>query len=361
MSHSSSEKYHIRQSSLQTVYEDNDPYRVVKKTHRLGDSISDGTISDGIHSRTASDSSTSRLYTNASPFSTSNEYEDPYAKSQYKKWRVSTLNNERANSYLPYSHHARDPNQKTEPIYIEEYTVPASTTLGMGSMLHDGMPPDPFNMRPSQQQNEAGDYTDKMIDLPDIEKRRRKKKRLCGLRYRTIVMILFLFVVVVIVVWYFVWPRVPSLTLNDVDNIGSIQVITNSTKKSMSTSWLMNMTADNTNNWVPTRIKSIDLAITDDSTKQNFGNGSSGFLVLPARKKSFVTIPMSIYYASDAANDTTFQDLYNACGVQVTSNMPFDNKQDVLNVTLHISIQISGLVWATRKQLPYNGLSCPTN
>ncbi|KAI7901373.1 uncharacterized protein BX663DRAFT_456854 [Cokeromyces recurvatus] len=351
------ENYHIRQSSLQTVYEDNDPYRIAKKNQHL-DSFSDGTVSDVIHSRTASDSSTSRLYANAIPFSTSNKYEDPYAKTQHKKWR--TVNNDRANSYLPYSHHARDPNQKSEPIYIEEYAAPASTTLGIGSMLHDGMPPDSLNNQASQQGNDL-EFTDKMMNLPDIDKRRRKRKRICGLRYRTAASILFLLFVVVIIVWYFVWPRIPVLSLNDVDNIGSIQVITNSTKKSLSANWLMNMTADNTNNWVPTRIQYIDMTISDDNTDASFGTGTSGFLVLPAKKKSFITIPMSIYYASDIANDTTFQDLYNACGVQVTSNMPFDNKQDVLNITIHIAIQISGFAWTTRRHIPYYDLSCPTS
>lgn len=290
----------------------------------------------------------------------SNDYEDPYAKSNYKKWRASTIsnNNDRANSYLPYSHHQRDPNQKTEPIYIEEYTAPASTTLGMGSMLQDSMT-DQINMRPSQQ-TKIPDYNDKMSTLPQMRKRK-QKKRCCGLRYRTIVFITLIFIAIIAVIWYFVWPRIPEMTLDDVDNIGSIQVVTNTTEKSMSTSWRLNMTADNSANWVPTHIKSIDVSITDDKTQQSFGNGSTSAIVLPARTKSFVDIPVDIYYASDSANDTTFQDLYNACGVQVTSNMPFENQQDVLNITLHLTYHIAGIVWAYQRQVPFKGLMCPTS
>ncbi|KAI8636110.1 hypothetical protein BD408DRAFT_448679 [Parasitella parasitica] len=351
---------HNRQPSLPTVYEDNDPYRIVKKSPHLG-SISDNSEFDAVHSRTASDSSTSRLYNGAMGLPPSNDYEDPYAKCNYKKWRASITNNhgsDRANSYLPYSHHQRDPHQKTEPIYIEEYAAPASTTLGMGSMLQDSMT-DQINMRPSQQA-QIPDYNDKMSTLPHMKKRK-QKKRCCGVRYRTIAFIAVIFAAIIAVVWYFVWPRIPEMTLDDVDNVGSIQVVTNTTEKSMSTSWLLNMTADNSANWVPTHINSLDVSITDDKSLQSFGNGSLSSFTLPARAKSAVYIPIEIYYASDTANDTTFQDLYNACGVQVTSNMPFENQQDVLNITLHLTYHIAGIVWASQRQVPYNGLICPTS
>lgn len=326
-------------------------------TINLG-SISDGSEFDAVHSRTASDSSTSKLYTGAI---TNNDYcEDPYAK-QHKKWRSSTvINNDRANSYLPYSHHQRDPNQKAEPIYIEEYIAPTSTTLGVDSMLQDAAIDQPI--RKQQTTNSIPDYTDKMMmtALPEITKRRRQKRRLCGLRYRTVAFIVFLCIAVIVVIWYFVWPRIPNFSLDDVDNVGNIQVITNTTKKSMSTNWMLNFTADNSDNWVPTRFSSIDLSITDDKTQLSFGNGTRGPLVLPPKKKSMVGIPMTIYYASEAPNDTTFQDLYNACGVQVTSNSPFNNQQDSLNVTLHITYHITGIVWPTTRHIPVRGLMCPT-
>jgi len=199
-----------------------------------------------------------------------------------------------------------------------------------------------------------------MSTLPQMKKRK-QKKRCCGLRYRTIAFISLLSIAIIVVIWYFVWPRIPEMRLDDVDNIGSIQVVTNTTKKSMSTSWLLNMTADNSANWVPTHISSIDVSITDDKTMQTFGNGTSPSMVLAPRTSSIVCIEVDIYYASDSANDTTFQDLYNACGVQVTSNMPFENQQDVLNITLHLTYHIAGIVWPYQRQVPFTGLVCPTS
>ncbi|KAI8975080.1 hypothetical protein BDF20DRAFT_876818 [Mycotypha africana] len=360
---------------------------------------------DAVHSRTASDSSTTKLYTGIAL----NDYDDPYAtKSPYnnnRKFRNSfnspspgsVMNNPtstnnssmnsslntllsshsqhdqlRANSYLPYSHHARDPNQKAEPIYIEEYSAPATTSLGVGSLLHDSML-DPYTQPHHQLNSSHGKTIDSKVsndkDLHDeealpehlLKKRRRKQRKCCGLRLLTVGFISVVVTVIIVLVWYFVWPRIPSMTLDDVDNIGSIQVITNSTRKVMSTQWLLNLTADNSVNWVPTRIQALDIFITDDKTNQAFGNGSSGFFILPPKKKSIVTIPMTIFYASDNVNDTTFQDLYNACGVQVTSNTPFENLQDSLNVTLHLTYHISGIAWTYNRDIPYQGLLCPTS
>jgi hypothetical protein len=378
---------HTRQSSLPTVYEqvaDNDPYRIHKKSPRLGNkkkkkkkrSISpltlnqlniihnSGSISDAsseldatlataqtnglYHSRTASDSSTSILYGEQA----------------------------RANSYLPYSHHTRDPNQNSEPIYIDnDITARATSSLGVGSMLHE----DNYMINNNISNNklatnndknnsnaiteEEGGFTDKMLSQAARKKKNRKRRFCWGyLRYRTLALIIFLCIAIIVVIWYFVWPRIPNLILDDIDNVGTIQVIANTTDNRISTNWLLNLTADNSNNWVPTRITSIDLFITDDITQQQFGNGTSGFIILPPRKTSIIEIPLSIYYESSVTNDTTFQDLYNACGIQVTSNTPSsDNHQDVLNVTLHVTFHISGLAWSTTRLMPIHGLVCPTS
>ncbi|GAA5809414.1 hypothetical protein MFLAVUS_002822 [Mucor flavus] len=342
---------HHRQTSLATVYEENDPYRIIKKSPRIGSMSDNSSEFDAAHSRTASDSSTSRLYTGT----TNDYYDDPYANK--KKNRIIE---DRANSYLPYSHHERDPHQKSEPIYIEEYTAPASTTLGMGSMLHDTMTDQINGSLPTAKQQLPQDhFTDKFANLSN--ERRKKEKRIFGLRYPSVIFIAFLVAAVIAVIWYFVWPRIPNLALDDIDNVGTIQVITNTTTKSMSTEWSLNMTVDNTANWVPTRIKNIDLSIVDDRTNRMFGNGTTGWITLPPRKKSIVPMYLNVYYESNDANDTTFQDLYNACGVQVNSNMPFESLQGVLNVTLSVTFHIAGIVWPTTKLMRMTSLICPTS
>lgn len=344
--------------------------RNLKKTIKLDDNkervVEKNSISDSseFHSRTASDSSTGKSYTTTALIDNHNNFEDPYAKSHYKnKKRLSLSANERANSYLPYSHHERDVNQNVEPIYIEDTTTtPATTSLGIGSILNENLLFSNDSKKPQHSSN-IPNHQNLTSDLPIMNTLRRKKqvKTYFGLRLRTILFIVFIWVVIIVIIWYFVWPRIPTLTLQDINNNGTTQVITNTTKKIMSTDWTINMTADNSNNWVPTRFDSIDLTIIDYNTNVQFGNGSLTHFTLPARKQSNLIIPITIYYATEDRNDTTFQDLYNACGILLSSTNPYDNQQDVLNVTFSVTYHISGIVWSTTKYVPYTGVTCPVN
>lgn len=235
-------------------------------------------------------------------------------------------------------------------MYIEEYIPHASTSLGVGSMLQDSLA-EPMAPLPLKE-------TPRMIEeLP----KKKKGKELCGLRYRTIALILFLWIVIIIIIWYFVWPRVPNLSISQVNDDTDIKVVTNSTKKSFSTQWNVSITADNSVNWVPTRFNSINLELFDTKTLVKFGYGSSGFMVLKPKKKSTFSVPVAIFYQTDSLNDTTFQDLYNACGVQISSNVPSENRQDMLNVTLLATYHIAGIVWNPTRNIIVRSLTCPTS
>ncbi|RCH88482.1 hypothetical protein CU097_006105 [Rhizopus azygosporus] len=330
----------------QIVYEEHDPYRVTKKNARTIDS--DSSEFDIVHSRTASDSSTSKLYNSAAVMT---EYDDPY-----RKHKPFNREPERANSYLPYSHHRRDPNQPPAlPIYIEEYIPHTSTSLGVNSMLHDSLA-EQINSTSTVVKQPTYDK-ESMIEELSKKRKRKRKQRCCGLKSAIATVVLLL--VILAIICYFVWPRVPNLSVADVDDNVDIQVNLNTTKKSISTQWKMNLTADNSANWVPTRITSIDLQIYDESTTANFGNGSSGFMILPPRKRTSIIIPMTIHYEPDSVNDTTFQHLYNACNIQSVPNAPSENRQDVLNVTLHVSYHIAGIVWTPTTNITVHRLICP--
>ncbi|KAG0809642.1 hypothetical protein G6F16_010277 [Rhizopus arrhizus] len=307
--------------------------------------------SDVAHSRTASDSSTSKLYN--SPI----EYNDPY----YNKKQPNREPN-RTNSYLPYSHHRRDPSQPpASSMYIEDYTPHTSTTLGVGSMLHDSLAEQIDNTRFTSPATAAAKQTDTIIQELAQNKKKKRKTFCCGLGYRSIAFIVILFIVVIAIIWYFVWPRVPNLSVSDVDDNMNIQVVTNSSIKYISTQWNMSLTADNSENWVPTRFDSIDFILSDERTSAVFGNGTLGSTVLSPKKKSLIIVPIDVYYETDSINDATFQDLYNACGVQISSNTPYENSQDLLNVTIHVTYHIAGIVWTPTANITVRGLGCPAS
>jgi hypothetical protein len=307
--------------------------------------------SDVAHSRTASDSSTSKLYN--SPI----EYNDPY----YNKKQPNREPN-RTNSYLPYSHHRRDPSQPpASSMYIEDYTPHTSTTLGVGSMLHDSLAEQIDNTRFTSPATAAAKQTDTIIQELAQNKKKKRKTFCCGLGYRSIAFIVILFIVVIAIIWYFVWPRVPNLSVSDVDDNMNIQVVTNSSIKYISTQWNMSLTADNSENWVPTRFDSIDFILSDERTSAVFGNGTLGSTVLSPKKKSLIIVPIDVYYETDSINDATFQDLYNACGVQISSNTPYENSQDLLNITIHVTYHIAGIVWTPTANITVRGLGCPAS
>ncbi|KAI8997676.1 hypothetical protein BDB01DRAFT_752809 [Pilobolus umbonatus] len=339
--------YYPSDSYQYTYNVENDPYRIIKKSSNIDSPIQ--------HSPTPSHGSTNEYSAINSTNQSMSEYDDPYATAFYNNRRRVTTKEERANSYLPYSHHARDPDQKTTPIYLEdEYTVPASNTLGVGSILQDNR--NDYINPPVADINNIN-TTDV---LPEISKRKRQRQ-CCGLNYRLLMFISAIIIAVVVVIWYFVWPRIPTLALDDVDNTGKIIVSTNTTKKYMSANWLVNMTTANSENWVPTRISSIHFVFIDKSTDQPFGQGSIGSMVLPAKQFSIITFPVEIKYETDDLNDVTFQDLYNACGIQVASPVPFENQQGLLNVAIQVTYKIHGIAWSTHKLIPAPNLVCPTS
>ncbi|EIE76016.1 hypothetical protein RO3G_00720 [Rhizopus delemar RA 99-880] len=271
---------------LPIVYEENDPYRIVKKTpHKL-----ELDNSDIAHSRTASDSSTS-----------------------------------------------------------------------VGSMLHDSLAEQIDNTRSTSPATAAAKQTDTIIQELAQNKKKKQKTFCCGLGYRSIAFIALLFIVVIAIIWYFVWPRVPNLSVSDVDDNMNIQVVTNSSIKYISTQWNMSLTADNSENWVPTRFDSIDFILSDERTSAVFGNGTLGSTVLSPKKKSLIVVPIDVYYETDSINDATFQDLYNACGVQISSNTPYENSQDLLNITIHVTYHIAGIVWTPTANITVHGLGCPAS
>ncbi|KAI7862022.1 hypothetical protein BDF14DRAFT_186456 [Spinellus fusiger] len=322
----------------------------------------------------ASDSSTSRLASASHPvanYSPHDDYEyqeeDPYAiaprynPGEKKRHRKRDPAEQRANSYLPYSHHKRDPYAPSEPIYLEEDNLPSFNSPGkdgaVGSILQDNIAMDMVDQNPprSAGRNKSLQHLE---PLPEIK---RKKRRCCGLSRRTAVYTVFALCVVTAVVCYFVWPRIPVLRLLDSGLNGSANsfITTNATYE-LDADWLVNMTVDNTANWVPTRVNDFAVKIIDMNSGQSFGKGNSGFLVVPPKGHITVSIPMSIYYKAWSPTDITWQDLYTACGPQKQNPMP--EEQISLNVRFEVTYYIAGMIGTqVASVVPSNGFACPTD
>ncbi|KAF7732030.1 hypothetical protein EC973_007135 [Apophysomyces ossiformis] len=377
-----------RQNKLlaSSIYHNNDPYRAARKSQRTEvkdanqplESRIDSTDSnremaevEGVHSRTASDSSTSRLATNAiigQPMQqilqqesyTNYDYydDDPYATPGIdKKKNKSRTDTGRANSYLPYSHHQRDPFKPATPIYIEEQPSTPFKERG-GSMLQDDLIMD-MDQTPSRLP--ARTFTPRpTADLEILSeiKKKKPKKRYCGLRLRTLIVIAVFFAAVTGTIWYFVWPRVPRTV---VDNIDMIRALDASNKSlSISTTWRVSMKIDNEMNWIPTPISNIAIAVLNSETLVALGVANSGPMELAPRYKwQEFSVPMNISYSTNDPNDPTFRNLYDACGIQIRNVVPVA-KQQLLQIMFQLTYKIAGIAWTTTKAIPIpDGVKCP--
>ncbi|CDS05010.1 hypothetical protein LRAMOSA07540 [Lichtheimia ramosa] len=344
-------------------YEENDPYRAVRRE-------------DPAHSRSASDSSTRRLTTTPVPDLYNNE-DDPYARNggddSNKRTSRAWATNDRANSYLPYSHHQHDPAAVPAPIYIDD----------VGSMDEQDRTIS-LQMDPAQSLSSSRVGATRMntiqrmqaiteeADAEQAFKKRRRKQRwccCCGGKsrrwWRNICIASILTAVIIAVIWYFVWPRVPHLSLMEVDNIDDLnawQNKKNSTLVSFNATWIVNMTADNTENWIPTHIRNMAVRVVNRDTTKIIGQGDSGTLVLAPRTKQLVTLQLSMYYYAPSEDDPTFSDLLSACLVNAQGVSLSGSKQDTgLAIDFLVTTSIAGIAWSTTQNISTPvGFQCPT-
>ncbi|KAI9496321.1 hypothetical protein BDB00DRAFT_785743 [Zychaea mexicana] len=352
-----------------------DPYRAARKS-----ATPDSVESEAIHSRTGSDSSTSRLapglpsHTNnahnkkkSSKHHQHRSYYDPYdpyavpPRSQQQqqeypttaitmavgaeKYRSSMDSQQRANSYLPYSHHDRgDPFATPDPVYIEEENLPSfvspSKDGGVGSLLQDNIAMDSVSEqqhRSFQQHNE-------------------------GL---AAVFGTFVFVIIVAIVWYFVWPRFANaIVLNGADWADGVELV--KVDNVFQGAWNVTFTVDNSENWVPTRISNFEIRAADMSTGKQIGTGSTGSMVLPGRQSMLdINVIVDIDYSSSKSDDTTLQNLV-ACSIKAQNPgtvTPYNGTMTTggtsFNVVFYVKQQISGITWERTSSVRESAFQCP--
>ncbi|KAI9483406.1 MAG: hypothetical protein EXX96DRAFT_558092 [Benjaminiella poitrasii] len=352
-----------------------------------------------IHSRSASESSTTGLATNNTAakhmYRTEDEYnnfdyeqQDPYApriKKEPKKRKKknnqpqSDINNEeekRNNSYLPYSNHQQDPYNPIEPIHLQEedsidglpsFSSPrAHNSYGpVGSILQDNINIDMMNDHPyytpyqiNNQKTKNGTTNSILIQSLPPAKKKKWWTRTLGISGRKLTFIVFGFIAAVAVVWYFVWPREPTLQFLAADLVDGTTA--NYTSTSIEANWLVNFTVLNSESWIPTQMQNFAVKLIEGSSGDTFGTGNSGHVVLKARSiDQIVSIPINIDFTRDATNPT-LKTLLNACSVlneDLSSPMP---KQS-LDIRFRVTYYISGIVWHTSGDvIPASYFQCPS-
>ncbi|KAI9323083.1 hypothetical protein BX666DRAFT_1883182 [Dichotomocladium elegans] len=332
---------------------------------------------EAIHSRSASDSSKRELIYEGRTVATATA-DDPYARnsssSSSSPHRLnSNACDSRANSYLPYSHHARDPLVPVPPIYIDDQGTLSSAAAPQGeqdrtislqqiessaiaSPLEAALPHSTASSSPSMPAIPGATDPSPLEKLSHSRWRRRRRR---PIQWRLWILLGIVFCAVVAVVWYFCWPRIPSFKLTEIDNIDDFNVF-NTTLGYYSANWTLNLTADNTANWIPTRFHALSVIVYDRNTHAQIGDGRAENLKLRPRQVQLVSIPLRMEYAA-GMNDTTFQDLLNGCYIDERGqNSMSDYDPDGLNLDFLLHIRIAGIAWTTTQNVSTpKGFSCP--
>ncbi|KAI9258909.1 hypothetical protein BDA99DRAFT_425206, partial [Phascolomyces articulosus] len=153
----------------------------------------------------------------------------------------------------------------------------------------------------------------------------------------------FIFMILLIVAGYLLWPRTPLMRIEGAALLSPAHIT--ETHQGMmignvafESQWLVNVTVDNRQNRVPTRLTQIDVLAKDALTglvigknsNDNKGSVSNDQTVLPANSISTIQLPISLDYQARDDTDTTFSTLKKAC----TQQPPKTHHDDKTNQTI---------------------------
>lgn len=146
------------------------------------------------------------------------------------------------------------------------------------------------------------------------------QKTLIGrIQPRVAVFVAFGFCICLGVLLYFVIPRVPMFAVQSRSPLTAIpdgsSMITHHSPTNFSMDMKVNLRADNTANWLATKISKMEMDVTDLSTFKKVGQGIETDLSFPARQKTVFPFSAHFAYASiNVTGDQTWSHWINACG-----------------------------------------------
>lgn len=276
----------------------------------------------------------------------------------------------RANSYLPYSNHNRDSYDQGEPIYLQDdiddlpsFNSPSNRNNrgAVGSILQDNIVMEMMNdnspYAPQTDENYKQQTTNSVLiqQLPPAKKKKWWAR--LGISGRKLVFIAFAFIAVVAVIWFFVWPRDPTLQFLDAGLVDDNAA--HYTTTSMEATWVVNFTVINKENWIPTNMQNFAVSAVEGVTGESFGYGNSGHVMLwPRSTEQIVPVTIDINFTRNATNPT-LKNLLDACWMKnrdLASPMP----RQSLSIKFSIVYYIAGITWHTRSEvMPSSYFQCP--
>lgn len=248
---------------------------------------------------------------------------------------------------MPYSNHAPDLKQAKAELYVEDEEEDTQSIhfrvvdMINGVVIQQGHSP----LNDSKKDNEGNDRnadrhsSSGNISLTDkVRRQRRQKKQQENTHYFNTAYSKRLFIAFVVLVAlvglalivYFCWPRVPKVIIKSakLERMGEPADWGPTQQPWLRAAWRMNVTIDNTVNFVPTRVSRVEWTLRDRDTDVPFAWSTTDATRFQPYSDTLLRIDFRVNYESPSVNDTTFKNLYNACGPQIPTETP------ALNVTM---------------------------
>ncbi|CAO3664126.1 hypothetical protein G6F70_006322 [Rhizopus microsporus] len=185
----------------------------------------------------------------------------------------------------------------------------------------------------------------------------RSRKKGCG--KKGCVFFTFIFLIVITLTIYFIWPHAPLMRIEGA-SLTSPPKITETKQGIMvgnvafESEWLVNITVDNRQNRVPTKLTRVQVIAKDALTGLVIGKGlhnddpNPDTITLAPGAISIIQIPIHVDYQARETTDTTFVDLIKACSPRYAPNVNDSlppGQHEALPLHFWITLHFYGMDW----------------
>jgi hypothetical protein len=229
--------------------------------------------------------------------------------------------------------------------------------------------------RPSRRIIEEHQKQRRKKEIEQQQQESRPKSR--GFGGRGWVFCTFISLIVLVLVSYFLWPRTPLMRIEGA-SLTTPAKITETKQGVMvgnvafESEWLVNITVDNRQNHVPTRLVQVQILAKDALTGLVIGKGlhnddpNPEHIVLAPNAISTIQIPIRVDYQARDSTDTTLVNLSKACSPQqsIPVNTHSSHQRESLPLHFWITLHFFGLDWLNYKPTVIatpatGGFACP--
>ncbi|ORY35457.1 hypothetical protein BCR39DRAFT_461648, partial [Naematelia encephala] len=187
----------------------------------------------------------------------------------------------------------------------------------------------------------------------------RDQRGTCGIRWltrRTLVFALFLFAAALAVTLYFTIPRAPHFTFYEPNpfTVNNSTIEFSRTPTNFSFTGDLNLLADSTSSYLPVHFSNIQATLFDLDTQKIIATGNSGNHKMARGTSEPVVLPVEFSYSAVNTSDTTWNDVYTACGHLWPGTIRPD-----LKFRLEVKMHIIGLVTKPVSETQISDVACP--